>query len=137
MAESTLKRKLMKSKKLLLEWRRGGRSPRRIPDQVWERAVAVASEYGVGPVARELGLDHAKLKSKLEQRPSGQDLVAPQASQALPATFVELLHGAAGSNSLEPCIFRIESRAGSRMSVEVGGLDAGGLATVLCRFGGQ
>ena len=103
---------------------------RRIPEPIWERATELAGRYGVAAVSIPLRLDHAKLKSKVEARrralqPSSPNQPAPE--------FVEIF-GSPAARSLAPCVLHIESHRGSRVRLEVGGLDAPGLALLLREF---
>lgn len=119
------------------DWRREGRTPRRIPDQIWEQAVAMAAVYGVGPVAKDLHLDHAKLKSMLASKcPQGLVAARTQVHQEplIPATFFELVAPAQLSSSLGQCVLSLESGRGGRMRVEVSGLDVPGLALLVREF---
>lgn len=121
--------------KKLDEWRRNGRKPRRIADDIWEGAVALAGEYGVGPISKSLGLDHAKLKDKMLERAGARCLTPALSKAPAPATFVELLQGPSVT-VLAPCVLQVDSGRGSRMQVEVGGLDVPGLATLIREFVG-
>ena len=120
--------------KALDEWRRNGRKPRRVSDDIWEGAIVLAGKYGVGPISRCLGLEHAKLKSKL-LRAGGTRCLTPALTKAPEgATFVELLQGSSTS-VFAPCVFQVESGRGARMQVEVTGLDVSGLSTLIREFG--
>jgi hypothetical protein len=115
-------------------WRREGRTPRRIPDEIWDQAVAAAAVHGVGPVAKDLHLDHAKLKSLLASK-SPQGLVAARTQEPpIPATFFELVAPPQLSSSLGQCVLSVESGRGGRMRVEVSGLDVPGLALLVREF---
>lgn len=116
-------------------WRRQGRSPRRISDEIWDQAVAVAAIHGVGPVAKELHLDHAKLKSLLTSKgKSPYALAARNPEPSVPAAFFELVAPPQTCNSLGQCTFSLESGNGGRMSVEVSSLDISGLALLIREF---
>ena len=129
-----LTRALSKLSERLEEWRshsKGEIGRRRIPEPIWERATELAGLYGVAAVSIPLRLDHAKLKSKVEARrralqPSKPKLPAPE--------FVEIFGNSAPPQSLAPCVLHIESHRGSRVRLEVGGLDAPGLAIILREF---
>lgn len=135
MSATDLSRALKKLRVPLEEWRRAGRRPRTIPAPIWEQATELAAKHSVGAVARGLGLDHAKLKSLVDQHcpEAGMTPVAPASA---PPMFLEFLQSQATTNMLAPCLFHVDSQRGSRLTVEVGGLDPSGLATVLREFGG-
>ena len=82
-----------------------------IPPELWAAAVRCADEYGLYRTARILGLDSGKLK--LQMHPGAK---RPESG---PATFVELVPGARAP--LGECIVEIESRAGSRLRIQVKG----------------
>jgi len=119
------------------EWRRKGRKPRQISSHIWDGAIALAADHGVGLVSKNLKLDYGKLRTKLLQKSGSAELVgsSPKRSASTPATFVELLHSQGGT-TLQPCIFQIESGHGPRMQVEVSGLDVSGLSTLIREFAG-
>ena len=47
------------------EWRKGGRSQKRIPQAIWGEAVGLANEYGVSRVCHELRLDFKSLQKRM------------------------------------------------------------------------
>lgn len=49
----------------LSEWRSSHRAPVPIPAEIWSGAVRTAAVLGVGPVAKMLKVDYAKLKKLL------------------------------------------------------------------------
>lgn len=123
---------LKKLRRSLDHWREQGRPSRRIPETIWEDAVVAAAQHGVGPVAKSLGLDHAKLKSKLAQKST---LIAfPVSEPTVPATFFEFLAPVQLPGSLDRCTFSVTSSRGAQLRVEVGGLDLPGLVTLVREF---
>lgn len=110
-------------------WRNSPKKGRRIPQPIWEQATELAARHGVSVVSNALRMDYAKLKLKVSARQG-----ALQPSQTQLPQFVELFGAPAPSAMLDPCVLHIESHRGSRVRVEVGGLDAGGLALVLREF---
>ena len=124
-------RALSKLSERLEEWRSNGEGRRRIPEPIWERAAELARQYGVGAVSVPLRLDHAKLKSKVD---GGQHALQPSSPKLPAPEFVEIFGNPAASRSLAPCVLHIESHRGSRVRLEVGGLDAPGLALLLREF---
>jgi len=124
---------LKKLKRSLDEWRLRRQTPRRIPDEIWEHAVVAAKEHGVGPVAQHLHLDHAKLKSKVTQEGS-MDLSTTPTQEPVPAAFFELFPPPSPSRCLDRCVLEVESGRGSRMRVEVCGLEFPGLVTLVREF---
>jgi len=66
-------------------WRAGRSRAGRIPDHLWALAEAVLANHSPQTVARELGLNPGRLRSRLERRSAA----APRARSSKP-TFVEL-----------------------------------------------
>lgn len=123
---------LKRLRRSLNDWREQGRPSRRIPEAIWEDAVVAAAKHGVGPVASNLGIDHAKLKSRLAQKSA---LVAlPAQEPTVPATFFEFLAPVQPPGSLDRCTLNLKSSRGARMRVEVDGLDLPGLVTLVREF---
>lgn len=69
---------------ILRKWRAKHSSPTPLPDEAWSGAVRLAAKLGVGLVAKELGLDHGKLK-----RLTGKKCRSEEETGVLP-TFLEL-----------------------------------------------
>lgn len=141
--QDMLERELQELRKPLDEWRRLQGAPKRIPEAIWVKATELAAQHGVGVVAAGLSLDHSKLKGKvaaaLPARTSKKTtlVAAPRQSQPVAASFVELFEAAttvASAPSMTTCVLQVESSRGSRLRMEVGGLDATGLALLLKEF---
>lgn len=66
-------------------WRKTRLRRTRMPDELWQAAVALAHEHGVYATARDLRLSYDGLKTRLEATPTR----GARQRQA-PATFVEL-----------------------------------------------
>ena len=93
---------------------RSRRQPRtRIPERLWESAVQAAKEYGLNKTAKTLRLDYYTLKQKLEIS-SGIQAPAP--------TFLELSPTATGSTA--ECIIECENQNGSKMRIQIKGMNA-------------
>ncbi len=67
-------------------WRSNGRKGQRIPEELWQLAMAAARELGVNPVCRAIGLDYVRLKRRLNRSDTRQSRTAPNVAAA---TFVE------------------------------------------------
>jgi hypothetical protein len=92
-------------------WRRTRASGERIPERLWKAAVKTAAEHGLNRTARILNLDYYSLKKRVDDA----------SSQGESSTFVEL-----ASSSLPiagECVIELEDAAGSRMRVQVKGLN--------------
>lgn len=129
-------------KERLEEWRASApRGRRRIPADIWEEATRLALRHGTSKVSIPLRLDYATLKSRVEalSPKRGKAPSLPMVRRGAPnkiavTEFVELLGTPCPKARLAPCVLQIESSRGSRLRVEVGGLDASGLALLLREF---
>jgi len=112
----------------LKKWRRSHKSPTPIPQEIWSQAAHLTAQHGVGPVARELGLDHSKLK-RLSQS------LTPEATAM---TFIELRPtctppGPEQAGAMT-CLVEVESMSGPRMRANLAGCSAFDLATLFKEF---
>ena len=137
-----LGQELQEARRPLDEWRRLATGPKRIPEPIWERATELAIRHGVGVVAAGLHLDHSKLKGKVAAaspiRAEKKAMMAagPRQPQPVEASFVELFGATTASSapSMTTCVLQVESSRGSRLRMEVGGLETPGLALLLKEF---
>ena len=98
-------------------WRRTREKRSRIPERLWNAAVAVAGSYGVNSTARALGLDYYELKKRLDSGP-GATVVEKQGME----TFVEVVPAAA---AFQPeCVVELESARGTKMRIHLKGVGA-------------
>jgi hypothetical protein len=81
----------------------------RLPEVLWQSAVALAKQHGVYSVAHPLRLDYTQLKKRLEGVPG------PQEKAAAPA-FVELI--AAHPATTSECVIEFESSIGGKMRMQ-------------------
>ena len=81
--------------------------PRRtkLPESLWQAAVALARQYGLYPVAHPLRLDYTGLKKRL----GGVPVVRRKATKPV---FVELIA------PQEECVIEFESPSGNKMRVQ-------------------
>lgn len=135
----TLAQELQEVRKELDEWRRLEGAPKRIPEAIWRKATEIAVRHGVGGVAAGLRIDHTKLKSKVAAARASDTtamVAVPQGLQSAPTNFVELFGApqTAPASVIASCVLQVESARGSRLMLEVSGLDAPGLALLLKEF---
>ena len=113
-------------------WRKGRRRGKRIPDELWAVAAALARTPGVSPVAQQLGLDYYGLKRRAATAPA-----ARPAGVKPPAGFIELpLLGPAGQ--VPTCTVELARGAQARLTIRWTGpasLDLVGLAAGFWRAG--
>lgn len=108
-------------------WRETHRPPTPIPPDLWDRAVELAAEQGIGPTARALRLDYGALKRRVEP-----GVCEPTALS--PAQFVEWI--APLPNHVAECALEVVSARGARLRVELRNVAASGLASIIREFAG-
>lgn len=101
---------------------RAGRA--RMPEALWDEALALAGQVGVYQAAAVLGLSYSTLKRRFDAEVQGPELTAE-----VPA-FVEWLAPAVGGSVAE-CVVEFESPRGARLRLEMKGVPAQGLAGLL------
>ena len=98
-------------------WRQGQPRRKRLPKELWEKAVALAREHGINQTAHTLGLKYNSLKKHLEgATPDAGDRGKPK-----PPDFLELLPGGLTSPSPE-CTIEWEDGNGGKMRMHVKGI---------------
>jgi len=100
----------------LEQWRRQQSGRKRLPPELWARAVALAGKHGINRTARTLGLKYESLKKH----------VAATGGEVSPARsgdrrFVELLPRLPAGPSLT-CIIALDDGQGLPLRMEVQGL---------------
>jgi hypothetical protein len=71
MSARTLDSDLARARAAFDAWRSGGRGPGRIPDHLWQMAIALLDDYELATVAHALGLNPGRLRARLaKQRPA-------------------------------------------------------------------
>jgi hypothetical protein len=80
----------------------------KLPESLWQAAVALARQHGVYAVARPLRLDYTGLKKRLGGVPNVRRRAAKPA-------FVELI--APHPATLEDCVIEFESAGGGKMRI--------------------
>ncbi len=114
---------LDKLKRELEAWRSSKDKGRRIPEELWQRAAALAPSLGVTRVHAELRLDFKSLKRRMG---CGESPGKPK------TTFVKL--PLPSTSEIGECVLKIESLSGARMQAEISGLQPGGLSQILREF---
>jgi len=98
-------------------WRSTGRTGRRIPEELWNSAAALAREIGVNPVVRALHLDYVRLKRRVSGQVTSNRQASPTPDKP---TFVEL---AVDAVSRRPdCVVEFEGRGG-KVTMRLAGHD--------------
>ena len=104
---------LSEVKKQFKIWRRTRKSPRPIPEQLWEAAVGLTANHSISHISKELVVDYSALKKRvLIKKKDGADKMSPTG-------FIEL--------NLEPpaavseCIVEMQDLLGSKMRMHFRG----------------
>lgn len=119
---SRLPERLEAGRQRFEHWRSHRERLSRIPEPLWQDAVALAKEFGVHRTARALRLNYDALKA----RTGAASAEEPGSTQ--PATFIELVPGAvAGAGQ---CVVEFDDGHGARMYVRLEQADATVLAAL-------
>ncbi len=105
-------------------WRRQRTKGQRIPEELWQAAVALYPRYSVYKISRTLRLDHMDLKGRVgvgeKRRSKGRQ--EPQ--------FIELPFTSSAADTAE-CMVKVRDRRGSRIHIKVKGTGVGALLETL------
>ena len=94
-------------------WRRTRKSPRPIPEQLWQAAVSLTATHSISQISKELVVDYSSLKRRVAAKNKST------AVRRGPPGFIEL--------KIEPpvavseCIFEIEDHHGAKMRMHIRG----------------
>lgn len=103
------------ARRQLDQWRHQQSGRKRLPQELWAKAVTLAREHGINQTARMLGLKYESLKKHLEAAPPG----ASGPGKAAPE-FLELLPREMMPSSLE-CTVEWEEDDGGKLRMYVKG----------------
>lgn len=81
----------------------------KLPEPLWEAAVALARQHGIYAVAHPLGLDYTRLKQRL-------DGISSRPRKGAKPAFIELI--GSGAATLPECIIEFESAGGGKMRIQ-------------------
>lgn len=108
-------------------WRATRKNGAHLSPALWTAAVGLAQRQGLEWTARELHVDYARLKKRLEHH------AGPACAGKRDIDFVEILSPPIVSTaSSVDCIVLMENARGGKMRVELKNLD--GLAALSCAF---
>ena len=110
-------RALSTARRQFEQWRRRQHGRKRLPKELWEKAVALAREHGINQTARTLGLKYDSLQKHLEGAASD----AGDRGKPKPPDFLELLPGGLTSPSPE-CTIEWEDGSGGKRRLHVKGI---------------
>jgi hypothetical protein len=104
------------------QWRRQHPHPKRLPEELWEKAMVLARQHGINPTALVLGLNYDALKWRL----------APKAAAAAPE-FLELVPGSLAAPSVT-CTIELDDGHGALLRMHVQGATLPDLAAFATRL---
>ena len=107
---------LSRARRQFEQWRNQQQGRKRLPPELWAKAVTLAQAYGLNRTARVLGVKHDSLKKHLETVAS--DASDPGKAQA---EFLELLPRQMNPSSLE-CTLEWEDAGGAKTRMQVKGV---------------
>lgn len=107
-------------------WQRRRVGLERMPEELWEKTLEVASSWGAYRTARFLGLSPSSVRRRLEARASRNlDQVEGTGPE-----FIELFTPALGAR-VAGCVLDLETSGGTHLRVELQEITPEGLLTVL------
>jgi len=106
-------------------WRRQRPKGQRIPEALWQAAVALYPRYSVYQISRTLRLDHMDLKGRVGavEKRSSKGRQEPQ--------FIELPFASSTPPETAECMVKVRDRRGSRIHIKVKGSAIGPLLEAL------
>jgi len=111
--DSTPPPSLSEVKEQFKNWRRTRKSPRPIPDNLWQAAVSLTAKHCLSKISKELVLDYTALKKRVPIKKKNT------AAKISPAGFIELnLEPAA---AVTECIVDMEDNLGAKMRMHIRG----------------
>lgn len=119
---------LKKARERFEAWRETRTPGDRIPERLWKLAVKTAENHGPYKTSRALRLDYMDLKRRI---PGG---VVKAAGKRKAPSFVEV-RGTEALRAAE-CVAWVEDSSGTRMRLELRGLDAAQIGTLARSFAG-
>ena len=110
---STPRPSLSEVKEQFKIWRRTRKSPRPIPEKLWEAAVSLTAKHSISQISKELVLDYSALKKRVRMKKKDS------AAKMSPPGFIEL--------NLEPpaavseYIVEMKDELGAKMRMHIRG----------------
>jgi hypothetical protein len=108
----------------IARWRSTREGRARMPDPLWEEALDLAEDVGAYRAAADLGLCYSTLRRRLDSRQ--QEPTVPVEPPAFVEWFTQAVNGAVAE-----CVLEVESRGGTRLRLEMKGVQPQSLAAML------
>jgi hypothetical protein len=110
------------------QWRRQHPHPKRLPEELWEKATVLARQHGINPTARVLGLNYDALKWRLKVRTADASSSPPGVQE-----FLELVPGALATPPVL-CTIELNDGRGATLRLHVQGVTMADLAAFAARW---
>ena len=110
------------------QWRQQHPHPKRLPEELWEKAAVLARPHGINPTARVLGLNYDALKWRLKVRTADTSSSPPGVQE-----FLELVPGALAAASVL-CTIELNEGRGATLRMQVQGATMADLAAFAARW---
>ena len=104
----------------------------RLPEELWQKAVALAHKHGLNKTARALGLKYYSLKKHLEATATDESKPAETRCE-----FLELLPSPPVTTPSIECTIELEDGSGTTMRMHVKGARMADLASFAYGFRGS
>ena len=101
----------------VVHWRSTRKQFSPMPEELWREAISLAARYGLGRVARGLGVDYGTLKSRYNQ--ASRTEAEPSSSGE--AEFVELALPRLPKSAEAPVTVELAAPDGSKLTVHLSG----------------
>ena len=94
-------------------WRKTRKSPRPIPDKLWQAAVSLTATHSISKISKELVLDYSALKKRVPIKKKSK------ANKTSPPSFVEL--NLEPSATVSECMVEMQNTLGATMRMHFRG----------------
>ena len=98
---------LSEVKEQFKKWRRTRKSPRPMPEELWQAAVSLSANHSISQISRDLMLDYSTLKKRVQNRKKNR-----VAKISCP-DFIEL--GFEPPTAISECLIEMEDSLGGKM----------------------
>jgi hypothetical protein len=93
------------------EWRRTRKSPRPMPEELWQAAVSLSANHSIRQISRELIIDYSTLKKRAQNKKK------KAVAKVSRPDFIEL--DFSPPRTIPECIIELEDRLGAKMRVHI------------------
>jgi len=94
------------------KWRRTRKSPRPMPEELWQAAVSLSANHSISQISRELIIDYSTLKKRAQNKKK-----KAVAKVSCP-DFIEL-DIAAPPRTIPECVIELEDSLGAKMRMHI------------------